>query len=499
MNESRGALRRLRSVPILLVLVLGIGFVLGRGCGEPVPPADTAGEHDGHGGHDGASEDAIWTCSMHPQIQLPTPGQCPICFMDLIPVDTGSTADTGTAPRLELSEAARALAEIETVEVTRSRPSVEVRLTGKVEFDETRIHAITARVSGRLDRLFVDYMGITVRPNDHLAEIYSPELLSAQEEFLQALKTQRAAGEASSPLMRESAGATVAAAREKLRLLGLTAEQIDGLGEPGSASDHVTLFANAGGVIVEKNAVEGDYVSTGDVIYRIADVSHLWVKLDAYESDLAWLRYGQEVEFTTEAVPGEVFRGEVVFIAPTLDARTRTSKVRVHVDNRDGLLKPEMLVRATVLARVGADGGVLTASLAGKWVCPMHPEVVRHERGACDVCGMPLERAEKLGYATSDAEGEGPLVIPRSAVLFTGKRAVVYVEDPDSVAPAYEGREIVLGPRAGDLYLVREGLAEGERVVVKGNFKIDSALQIQAKPSMMSPAPAHAPDAHEGH
>jgi Cu(I)/Ag(I) efflux system membrane fusion protein len=498
MSTTRNPLRVLRKTPVLLLLTFAVAFFLGRGFGGCDGPSE--GPPHGHAEHEhGEAEEAtIWTCSMHPQIQLPDPGQCPICFMDLIPVEAGAAGGDRDTPRLELSESARVMAEIETVPVVRDRPFVEVRLVGKVDFDETRTRAITAWVPGRLDRLFVDYTGISVRKGDHLAEIYSPELLSTQEELLQALRSKEDMNDSGSEIMRASGDATVEAAREKLRLLGLTSAQIDRLVTSGSASDHVTVFAHMSGVVVEKTAVEGDYVNTGTAIYRIADLDNLWVKLDAYESDLAWLRYGQEVEFTTEAVPGRIFRGEVVFISPTLDPRTRTSKVRVHVDNREGLLKPEMFVHATILAEVGSEGRVVTESLAGKWICPMHPEVVRDTRGSCDVCGMDLERAEDLGHVNPVSAGEGPLVIPRSAVLFTGKRAVVYVEDPDADGPAYEGREVVLGPRAGDLYLVKEGLSEGERVVVKGNFKIDSALQIQAKPSMMSPGRGSAPTDDSG-
>jgi len=424
---------------------------------------------------------------MHPQIRLPEPGQCPICFMDLIPVEAGAADDSGGS-RLEMSEAARALAEIETVPVVRDRPRVEIRLVGKVEWDETRVGTITARVPGRLDRLYVDYTGIRVRKGDHLAEIYSPDLLSAAEELVQALKAWEGTQGAGASLFREASEATVQAARDKLRLLGVTAEQIAEIEAGREPSDHVTLYAQSGGVVIEKNAVEGDYVQTGTAIYRIVDLSRLWVLLDAYEADLAWLRYGQDVEFSTEALPGETFSGRISFLAPALDPRTRTVKVRVNVENPRGLLKPEMFVRARVMAETDARGSVVAESLEGKWICPMHPEVVKGRAGVCDVCGMDLVRAEELGYVASAAEGKGPLVVPKTAVLFTGKRAIVYVRVP-AEKPTYEGREIVLGPRAGDVYVVKSGLAEGEQVVVRGNFKIDSALQIRASPSMMSERP----------
>ena len=284
------------------------------------------------------------------------------------------------------------------------------------------------------------------------------------------------------------AEATVTATREKLRLLGVTAEQVAELERTGKPSDHVTIYAPVGGIVTRKDALEGMYVSTGTPIYTIADLSRVWVKLDAYESDLMWLRYGQTVEFTTVSYPGEVFRGRIAFIDPVLDARTRTAKVRLDVPNDDGRLKPEMFVKAVVRAHVAAGGKVMDVDLAGRWICPMHPSVIKPAPGTCDICGMPLVTTESLGYVSADtAAAEAPLVIPASAALTTGQRAIVYVELPGTDQPTFQGYEVLLGPRAGDYYLVRSGLKEGERVVTRGNFKIDSALQIQARPSMMSP------------
>lgn len=230
------------------------------------------------------------------------------------------------------------------------------------------------------------------------------------------------------------------------------------------------------------------YVETGSRIFTIADLSSVWVQLDAYESDLQWLRYGQAVDFSTEAFPGEVFHGRIAFIDPVLNPTTRTVKVRVNVDNTDERLKPEMFVRANVSARLATKGKVIDEELAGKWVSPMHPEIVRDEPGTCPVCGMDLVRSESLGFALETSKDiEAPIVIPATAALLTGKRAVVYIEDPDADRPTYIGREVVLGARAGPDYIVESGISEGELVVVSGNFKIDSALQIQAKSSMMNP------------
>ena len=284
-------------------------------------------------------------------------------------------------------------------------------------------------------------------------------------------------------------------------MLGLTAEQIAELERTGKPTDHVTIYAPVGGIVTRKDALEGMYVSTGTSIYTIADLSRVWVKLDAYESDLMWLRYGQKVEFTTVSYPGEVFHGTIVFIDPVLDARTRTAKLRLDVPNADGRLKPEMFVKAVVRANVAAGGKVMDPDLAGKWICPMHPSVVKGGPGTCDICGMPLVTTESLGYVTAEAAAsQKPLVIPASAALTTGTRAVVYVELPGTDRPTFEGRVVLLGPKAGDSYLVESGLEEGQRVVTRGNFKIDAALQIQARPSMMEPEtqPSTRP-LHEGH
>jgi Cu(I)/Ag(I) efflux system membrane fusion protein len=450
-----------------------------------------AGAGSTHAGSGAAAEQAeVWTCAMHLQIRLPEPGRCPICAMDLVPVATGGgsgTAGEGAqSRRLVMSAEAVALAGIQTELVVREAVAKEIRMVGKVDFDETRVRKIAAWVPGRIDRVFVDFTGVQVNEGDHLVVIYSPDLRTAQEELLQAGKAARALRGSKVSVLRESSSATVDAAREKLRLLGLTAEQIGEIETQGKVSDTLTIFSPIGGTVVMKYAFEGMYVETGTPIYEIADLSRLWVRLDAYESDMSWVRFGQRVEFATVAYPGEVFHGRVSFIEPTLDSKTRTVKLRVNVDNADRRLKPGMFVRAIVRAGVSAGGRVMDPELAGKWIGPMHPEIIREDPGSCPICGMDLVRAEDYGYVAPQTEAM-PLIVPATAPLITGERAVVYVKVAGAGGPVFEGREVVLGPRTGASYVVREGLAEGDEVVVKGNFKIDSALQIQARPSMMSP------------
>jgi len=471
-----------KKVTVIVVAALLVGIIIGRGC-------------DGHRSAGIASTDAgaeeakveFWTCSMHPEIQLPQAGKCPKCAMDLIPVmglDEADDAPTSLR-ELKLSRTAQALADVETSPVERRFATAEIRMVGKVDYNETKLAYLTAWVPGRLDRLYVDYTGVDVKKGDHMVSIYSPELLAAQEELIQAVKTVESLKGSDSPLIRDRTADTVVSSQEKLRLWGLTEAQIKGIEKRGTPDDHLTIYSPISGVVIHKNALEGGYVKTGTRIYTIADLSQVWVKLDAYESDLSWIRYGQDMEFEVESYPGRTFRGTIAFIDPVLNEKTRTVKVRVNVDNRSGDLKPGMFVRATVRANISTRGRVFSSKLAGKWISPMHPEIVKSEPGDCDICGMPLVSAESLGYVLGQAE-EAPLVIPASAALITGRRAIVYVKSPHRQG-VFEGREIVLGPRAGDYYIVRRGLSEGERVVTKGAFKLDAELQIYAKPSMMTP------------
>ena len=433
---------------------------------------------------------------MHPQIRLPKPGLCPLCPMDLIPVDS---ADAGISERqISFSPEALKLMEVQTTPVRRMFVEAEIRLVGKIAYDETRVKHITAWVPGRIDRLYVDFTGTVVKKDDHMVELYSPDLITAQAEFLQAIKSAKTL-DASTPLVTESIRQTLGSAREKLLLLGLTEQQIEDIEKASKPLDRLTIYAPMGGVVIQKHVYEGMYVQTGTPIYTIADLSQMWVMLDAYESDMMWVRYGQDVSFEVEAYPGKKFHGTISFIDPRLDTKTQTVKLRVNVPNEDGMLKPGMFVSATVKASVAEEGKVMAANLEGKWMCPMHPDVVKDTAGACDICGMDLVTTESLGYVPIDKTKEPPLVVPASAVLLTGKRAVVYVQVPEAEKPTFEGREIVLGPRAGDSYIVREGLHENEVVVTNGNFKIDSALQIQARPSMMGTGGALDGHDHGGH
>ncbi len=442
-----------------------------------LPPAEKSTDDSS------AASGETWTCSMHPQIRQPNFGLCPICNMDLIPLaDDGS----GGLREINITPEAAALLDIRVSPVVKEPATADVRLFGRIDYDERRITSITSRVDGRLDRLFVDFTGALVRKGDHLAEIYSPALLVAQRELIEAGRAMRTA-ENTSDAVRDTRRRLLEASREKLRLLQFTDDQIANIENAEQPTDHLTLYAPQAGIVIDKFANEGQYVKTGDPLFRVADLSAVWIKLEAYEADLPWLRYAQDVEISVEAIPGRTFHGRIAFIDPEIDPMRRVARVRVNVPNDDLALKPGMFAEAVVHSAMTASGRVLDPSLAGKWISPMHPEIIKDGPGQCDICGMDLVPAEELGMIPDAAGAPVPRLVPASAVLRTGERAIVYVRISTDAGPVFEGREIILGPRVGERFIVEAGLEEGELVVSRGAFKLDSELQIKARPSMMNP------------
>ena len=423
-----------------------------------------------------------WTCSMHPQIQLPEFGLCPLCAMDLIPLD--KQGGIGSENRLLLSVEAQKLAKVQTYRVQRKFVPSTILVTGKVRYDETQVSYISSWVSGRIDRLYVDYTGMSLRKGDHLALIYSPELLTAQQEYLQAMKSAKNAQNYTDDLMNVSFQETFENAYEKLRLLGVTKEQIQNLEASKEAATHMTIYSPTEGVVLTKEKKEGAYIETGTRLYKVVNISKLWVVFDIYERDLPWFFYGQKVSFEVEAYPGEIFEGTVSFISPIVDEKKHTISLRLNISNEDLRLKPGMFVRGQVSAKIAEDGEAVPQNLTGKWISPMHPEVIKDQPGECDVCGMDLVPTESLGF--SEKLSRPPLVIPDTAPLVTGKRAIVYVAEDSDEGMIYEGREVRLGVKLDGYYIVKEGLKEGDQIVMYGAFKIDSAIQMKAGKSMMS-------------
>ncbi|MFO0809024.1 MAG: efflux RND transporter periplasmic adaptor subunit [Gemmataceae bacterium] len=491
MNAARKVLTVAISVALVTGLLLAVVFWPREKTGDAVP----AGE---------------WTCSMHPQVRRPGPGKCPICGMDLVPVGRLAAEQSGI----------ERTAGVETEPVGYRELSKEVRTVGKLDYNEARVAYITARVAGRVDRVYADFTGIQVKQADHLVDIYSPDLYVAQSQLIQSLDALGKTG--GDPTF---ARANVEAARTKLRLLGLLPEQLAEVEKSRQVKTHLTVYAPIGGTVIEKTVRVGQYVKEGEMLYRIADLDPIWLYLDVYESDLAWVRYGQVVDVTLEAYPGEPFRGTVVFIDPFLDDKTRTVRVRVNLKNPERKLKPAMYASAVIRARLRPDGSPEPTGLEGKYVCPMHPEVVRDGPGKCPVCGMDLERVPDLrplrlagkddpaGHAVHDHPPAGAdkpppeqaLAVRATAVLNTGRRTVAYRKRPDG---AYELVELVVGPladgkddagRVTAYYPVLKGLRSGDRVAVRGGFLLDSQRQIEGMPSLLYPHGQGPANLHAGH
>jgi Cu(I)/Ag(I) efflux system membrane fusion protein len=453
-------------------------------------PKETAKAHD------------VWTCSMDPQVRTDKSGQCPICGMDLIRAKAASAS--AVTPLGDV-------ADVETAPVTYRELAREIRTVGKLDYNERRVADITARIAGRVERLYADFTGIQVKEGDHLVDIYSPQLYQAQSELLVNLTAYDKTGAAG----KDMAMRAVESARTKLTLWGITQEQIAEIERTRKFNTYLTIYAPIGGTVIEKSVRAGQYVKEGDLMYRIADLDPIWLYIDIYEYDMGWVRYGQAVDITLEAFPGETFRGTVTFIEPSLDDRTRTVKVRVNLANPDKRLKPAMYASAVIRVGLTAGGLPEATGIEGKYWCPMHPEVVSEEPGRCRICGMALERVPQSPATKVEAHADHDaaraetapgkvLSVPVSAVLDTGRRTVVYRKSDRG----YELVDIEVGTRAeardeagqaGAFYPVLKGLKAGDQVVLRGAFLLDSQRQIEGMPSLLYPEGQSAANLHAGH
>ncbi|QBA64534.1 efflux RND transporter periplasmic adaptor subunit [Muriicola soli] len=369
------------------------------------------------------AEETIWTCSMHPQIRQNEAGNCPICGMELIPVENGDGIESDPAA-IRMSQTAMQIASVSTEIVGKTKPVKLLRINGKVQPDERQVYSQSSHIPGRIERLAVNFTGEYVNRGQVLATVYSPELVNAQEELFEARKI---AG--TQPILFESA-------KEKLRNWKLSDRQVEQILESGKTRDELPIHADISGYVTEKNVNLGDYVNRGQVIYQIANLKKVWILLDIYESDMAWVKKGDEVSLSVQSLPGENFTGRISFIDPVLDPMTRVAKARVEVDNSDLRLKPEMFVSAELKAKL-----------------PVQLDAV---------------------------------VIPKSAVMWTGERSVVYVKNETSNGVDFKMRIVTLGPALGNGFVIKEGLRAGEEIAVNGTFSIDAAAQLAGKPSMMN-------------
>ena len=345
-----------------------------------------------------------WTCVMHPTVKMPESGSCPVCKMDLIPIYEGSG--------LELTEQQKALIPIRTETVAFREVSREIRTVGVLDYNETRMAYASTRISGWIEDLHIDFTGINVREGDELLSIYSPELVTAQEEYLTALKSVEELQNTEYAELKRSVEQTLTAAKSKLELYGLTLNQIENIRNRGEVSTTLPLYAPRAGSVVHMNVTQGQHVNKGMNLYHIADLESLWIMADVYEYELPWIYMGQAVEITTQSMPGLTFSGKVTYIYPFFDTQTRTQKVQIEVANPTGRLRPGMYVTLQIkptLAEIYTQGAISKAPYA----CPMHPWVTSKHPTECEICGMDLEptHSDSIGFEAA-SEGAGTWVCP---------------------------------------------------------------------------------------
>ncbi|KAA2217442.1 efflux RND transporter periplasmic adaptor subunit [Maribacter flavus] len=366
----------------------------------------------------------MWTCSMHPQIMQPEHGDCPICGMDLIPAETGQ--DGLAAGQFTMTANALALANVQTMVIGPRSTNVSgtINLSGNITVNEEAIAVQASYFDGRIEKLYVNYEGQEVGKGELLASIYAPELVAAQQELLTATSLK-----SSQPQLYQ-------AVRNKLKLWKLTEKQIDGIESSGRVTESFPVYATVSGTVSEVMSAEGDYVKKGQPIVKLSDLSTVWAEFDAYESQLSVFKKGQHIRIVTNAYPNKSFDGEIAFIDPILDNATRTVTVRATLKNEEDIFKPGMFVSGAI---EGIHGG----------------------------------------------ESEKELLVPTSAIMWTGERSLVYVKVKKD-EPVFEMREVMLGTRIGEQIQVPSGLEAGEEIVTNGTFTVDAAAQLQGKRSMMN-------------
>ena len=405
---------------VALILVLSIGIVIGKFIGGS-SNQEMASSHQ----HDESEESETWTCSMHPQIQREGPGQCPLCGMDLIPLDNSMDSEDALPNEVPMSASAMKLAEVQTYIVKMESPEKEIRLLGKVKPDERLMFSQAVHFPGRIEKLFVNFTGEKIRKGQKIASVYSAELVTAQKELFEVLKDQ-----STNPVLVE-------AARNKLKQWKFTNDQISDLEKSGKVQTVVDILSDYSGYVTMRLVSEGDHFREGQILFEITDLSKVWVLFEAYENDLSWIKLGDKLDIEFKSVPGVSFDGKVTFIDPFINPKTRVAYVRVELPNRKGQLKPGMFASGIITTRLPSESNVI--------------------------------------------------LVPKSAVLWTGKRAVVYVKLPNREHNSFIYREVILGEDTGDFYIIKKGLEEGEEIASNGVFKIDASAQLAGKKSMMSP------------
>lgn len=418
------------------IIYIGLAVVGGLLAGYLIfgysPNDNMAEEHD-HNAEMAAGQ--MWTCSMHPQIMQSESGDCPICGMDLIPTESGE--DGLAMGQFKMTKNALALADIRTTKVGSGTPGDNtLKLSGTIEENEKAVATQASYFDGRIEKLFVNFEGEEVRIGQQLATLYSPELVSAQQELITAAS------------LKESQPELYRAVSNKLKLWKLSKKQIEQIEESGQVRENFPVYANVSGTVSEIMVEAGDYVKKGSSLFKITNLSTVWAVFDAYENQVSLLKKGQNIDITTKSYPNKKFNAKISFINPVLNSSTRTIEVRTVLQNSKGELKPGMFI-------------------AGSLALPVNKK-------------------------------DNTMVIPESAVLWTGERSVVYVKtDPNNAI--FEMREIILGDAINGGYIVLSGLENENEIVTNGTFTVDAAAQLKGKKSMMNNEGGKTMTGHEGH
>lgn len=402
---------------LLYTGILAFGLILGYfifGTSKQESKETSGHQHDN-------AEGQTWTCSMHPQIRKSEPGDCPICGMDLIPADT---KESGNSLTFTMSAEAVKIANIQTTTIGGSNTTNStLKLSGKIKSDETVSSSVVTHVPGRIEKLYVSFTGEKVSKGQKIAMIYSPTLIAAQRELLEAHK------------VKDNSPSLYNAAVNKLKNWKLSNNQIQSILDSKDVIETFAIYSQYSGVIKTKRVSTGDYLGEGEALYDLQSLSKVWAVFDVYETDISMIALGTPLTFTTSSYPNEEFSAKVDFIDPLIDPSTRTLDVRASISNTSSKLKPDMFISGTI---------------------------------------------------QSQEESSATLLVPKSSVLWTGKRSVVYLKLPNQSAPTFEYREVEIGDAVGESYKVISGLKSGDEVVTNGAFVIDASAQLNNQSSMMN-------------
>ncbi len=363
-------------------------------------------------------EGAYYTCPMHPDIIAEEPGDCPVCGMDLVKKEIKKESV------VKLSSSVIQKMAVRTEDIERRTLKRSIRTIGRIDYDETKVFNINTKIEGWAEKLYVDYTGQVVKKGQSLIDIYSPELVNTQEEYLLALKSKESLKSSKFPEITQGVDALLNSTRKRLKLWDITDEQIETLEKTKETKKTMTIYSPVKGFVLDKNVLEGGYVKSQNPIYKIADISNIWVYADIYEYELPWIKIGQTAKMTLSYYPGKTFSGRITYIYPYLEKNTRTVKVRLEFSNPDWTLKPDMYANIEIESEIAKDG----------------------------------------------------IAVPTEAIIRSGVRNIVVVDLGEG---RFEPRNIELGAEADGYYQVLNGLHEGERIVTSSQFLIDSESKLK--------------------